>query len=97
MRILVYLCYRGYSIQGTFSALNKPLSSTNFLQDILEKAILRFCPARRPKILLSTYTECNVHSLCNTAVRISSLNIHPSCLFFFLNRRSISNYLENKK
>ncbi|UJR31997.1 hypothetical protein I4U23_019467 [Adineta vaga] len=67
MRILVYLCYRGYSIKGTFSALNKPLSSTNFLQDILEKAILRFCPARRPKILVSTYTECNVHSLCNTA------------------------------
>ncbi|CAF3186053.1 unnamed protein product [Rotaria sp. Silwood2] len=67
MRILVYLCYRGYSIKGTFSALNKPISSTNFLQDILEKAILRFCPARRPKILLSTYTECNVHSLCNTA------------------------------
>ncbi|CAF3842501.1 unnamed protein product [Rotaria sp. Silwood1] len=67
MRILVYLCYRGYSIKGTFSALNKSVSSTNFLQDILEKAILRFCPARRPKILLSTYTECNVHSLCNTA------------------------------
>jgi len=67
MRILVYLCYRGYSIKGTFSALNKPLSTTNFLQDILEKAILRFCPARRPNILLSTYTECNVHSLCNTA------------------------------
>ncbi|CAF0972315.1 unnamed protein product [Adineta steineri] len=67
MRILVYLCYRGYSIKGTFSARNKPISSTNFLQDILEKAILRFCPARRPNILLSTYTECNVHSLCNTA------------------------------
>ncbi|CAF1117237.1 unnamed protein product [Rotaria sordida] len=67
MRILVYLCYRGYSIKGTFSALNKPVSSTNYLQDILEKAILCFCPARRPKILLSTYTECNVHSLCNTA------------------------------
>lgn len=71
MRILVYLCYRGYSIKGTFSALNKSTSSTNFLQDILEKAILRFCPARRPNILLSTYTECNVHSLCNTAVSIS--------------------------
>lgn len=70
MRILVYLCYRGYSIRGAFSALNKSASSTNFLQDILEKAILRFCPARRPKILLSTYTECNVHSLCNTAVSI---------------------------
>ncbi|CAF1599860.1 unnamed protein product [Adineta ricciae] len=67
MRILVYLCYRGYSIKGTFSALNKPVSSTRFLQDTLEKAILHFCPARRPKILLSTYTECNVHSLCNTA------------------------------
>ena len=68
MRILVYLCYRGYSIKGTFSALNKPVSSTSFLQDTLEKEILRYCPARRPKILLSTYTECNVHSLCNTAV-----------------------------
>jgi hypothetical protein len=40
----------------------------NFLQDILEKAILRFCPARQPKILLSTYMECNVHSLCHAAV-----------------------------
>ncbi|CAF3382415.1 unnamed protein product [Rotaria socialis] len=67
MRILLYLCYRGYSVKGTFSSLNKPAPSTNYLQDILEKAILRFCPARRPKILLSTYTECNVHSLCNTA------------------------------
>ena len=70
MRILIYLCYRGYSIKGTFSSLKKPLSSGEFLQDDLEKAILRFCPARRPNVLLSTYPECNVHSLCNAVVCI---------------------------
>jgi len=67
MRILVYLCYRGYGIKGSFSSLTKTSPSKNYLQDVLEKAILKFCPSRRPKILLSTYTECNVHSLSNAA------------------------------
>ncbi|CAF1151850.1 unnamed protein product [Didymodactylos carnosus] len=67
MRILLYLSYRDYAIKGNFPSPSLFATDINYVQDIIEKSILKFCPSRRPNILLSTYTECFVHSICNTA------------------------------